>query len=281
MPVEVQCKTCGKKELVIPARAAKYQFCSLKCAGIAHSQKIKGDNHPRWKGGEREKTCPQCGNIFRWEDMRHLPAITWEQRKFCSNECAVKGQIRYEGENHPYWKPNSRRKVRRGKHRYWASAVLARDNSTCQHCGVKGVEMHAHHIKPISEAPELKFELSNGLTLCYECHWKVHSASNANAVNSVKPLTDNAEGNTEPSSQRKLIEGVTTRGRAYRRFDTTCEQCGKPISKDGWSAKNNAHLFCSRSCASKWRVANGVTTFGKRNGSKASTSAAPERDDIV
>ena len=52
----------------------------------------------------------------------------------------------------------------------WRGEVLKRDNYTCQKCGKKEGRLEAHHIKPVSEHPELIFEVSNGLTLCPRCH---------------------------------------------------------------------------------------------------------------
>lgn len=58
----------------------------------------------------------------------------------------------------------------------WRKSVFQRDDFTCQHCDdSKGGNLHAHHIKQFSEFPELRFEVSNGLTLCRNCHEKVHS----------------------------------------------------------------------------------------------------------
>ena len=34
----------------------------------------------------------------------------------------------------------------------------------------KGIYLNAHHIKKFSDYPHLRFELSNGLTLCKDCH---------------------------------------------------------------------------------------------------------------
>jgi 5-methylcytosine-specific restriction endonuclease McrA len=66
----------------------------------------------------------------------------------------------------------------------WSRDVLKRDDYTCQHCGVRGTYLHAHHlvgfkklfkefkIKTLEQAlkTEELWELSNGLTLCKECH---------------------------------------------------------------------------------------------------------------
>ena len=64
------------------------------------------------------------------------------------------------------------------------SLVLQRDKYTCQHCGKTQADLdtlprkkrgntsslHVHHIKDWENYPELRFEISNGLTLCASCH---------------------------------------------------------------------------------------------------------------
>ena len=52
----------------------------------------------------------------------------------------------------------------------WRTAVFERDNYTCQLCGVRGGTLNADHIYPFSLYEELRFEVSNGRTLCYDCH---------------------------------------------------------------------------------------------------------------
>jgi 5-methylcytosine-specific restriction endonuclease McrA len=66
----------------------------------------------------------------------------------------------------------------RNSKRYWAwrKKVLSRDNWTCQDCGKKGrsVQVIAHHIKMWVNYPALRFTVSNGRTVCEDCHILIH-----------------------------------------------------------------------------------------------------------
>ena len=55
-------------------------------------------------------------------------------------------------------------------YKIWRTSVFDRDDYTCQICEEKGVTLNADHIKPFSLFPDLRFELSNGRTLCVPCH---------------------------------------------------------------------------------------------------------------
>lgn len=53
----------------------------------------------------------------------------------------------------------------------WRRKVFIRDNHTCQNCKKRGVEIEAHHVKSWARHPELRYEVSNGITLCrIPCH---------------------------------------------------------------------------------------------------------------
>jgi hypothetical protein len=260
--VSVKCLNCNKDFNVIPARLVTAKFCSYKCRGEWRTVHWSGANHPGYQQGPRTLICQYCKSEF---SQRSTEAISmFRKRKFCSMECAKHGQMRLVGELHPLFKSDSRRKAARGKHGAWARAVISRDKATCRKCSVTNVELHAHHILSFADHPEKRWDVENGLTLCHSCHWAEHTASNANAVNSGNILPASAGDNPEPSFGRKPVEGVTTRGRAYRRWDGSCDCCGTPISKTWSDVKGKSALFCSRNCASKWRVKNKITTFGRQ-----------------
>lgn len=56
------------------------------------------------------------------------------------------------------------------KYRFWRESVFLRDNYICQFCNKRGGDLEADHIKPFAYYPELRFEVSNGRTLCLPCH---------------------------------------------------------------------------------------------------------------
>jgi 5-methylcytosine-specific restriction endonuclease McrA len=53
----------------------------------------------------------------------------------------------------------------------WRKLVFQRDGHKCIECG-STERLAADHIKPHALYPELRYELSNGRTLCESCHKK-------------------------------------------------------------------------------------------------------------
>lgn len=84
-----------------------------------------------------------------------------------------------KGEQHYNWKGGKPwKRFADPAYTDWRNAVLLRDNYTCQHCHESFEKrtrgLHAHHIKEYKNYPKLRFDISNGLTLCRWCHMKVH-----------------------------------------------------------------------------------------------------------
>lgn len=57
----------------------------------------------------------------------------------------------------------------------WRVAVFKRDKYICQICQTGGGRIHAHHIMSFAKYEDLRFDVSNGITLCKQCHNYIHS----------------------------------------------------------------------------------------------------------
>lgn len=76
--------------------------------------------------------------------------------------------------------PKKKRKQREkgGQHAKWATCVKYRDGDRCVRCGSTD-RLHAHHVKDWAGHPELRFDVDNGITVCYSCHRAIHAEGRA------------------------------------------------------------------------------------------------------
>jgi hypothetical protein len=57
----------------------------------------------------------------------------------------------------------------------WRVAVFTRDEFVCQKCGDnKGGNLEAHHMDCFADFPEKRMDMTNGVTLCDDCHNELH-----------------------------------------------------------------------------------------------------------
>lgn len=83
---------------------------------------------------------------------------------------------RFIGADNPNWKGGVRYKDpdrSRYQNKAWVKAVKDRDGWQCTSCGATD-RLHAHHVKRWKDYPELRYEVSNGVTLCHTCHEAAH-----------------------------------------------------------------------------------------------------------
>lgn len=112
-------------------------------------------------------------NGYRSKTMQHL------KDKNAIMERAIKNSARYQGISVEEWDgfltPQQTRIRGSKKYAIWRNAVFQRDNYTCQCCGARShsghpVILHAHHLENFAHNKSLRFDIENGITLCYNCH---------------------------------------------------------------------------------------------------------------
>ncbi len=66
-------------------------------------------------------------------------------------------------------KTKSKKWIERENLRIWREEVLKRDKGICQICKKKPNRAHVHHIIP-RQVKELKYDVMNGIVLCFNHH---------------------------------------------------------------------------------------------------------------
>jgi hypothetical protein len=145
-------------------------YCSRNCADKNRKNPIwlKGTvKHPNYSGRPKG-TKDRCSNEKRV--ISHKGLIKSEETK-------MKIKKANSGANCYNWKggitPENKRIRHSSEYRVWRTKVFVRDNFTCQICKEVGGELQVHHIHSFSKHPELRFDVTNGVTLCVKCHKKV------------------------------------------------------------------------------------------------------------
>lgn len=187
------CVICAKEFFVhqsaIDRGRAKY--CSLKCRGLGTS----GSKCPLWRNKDYkdpdyfkkayELSKTECEKVCMFCNLTYLARKDTKSytQKFCSYDCCWKHQ-KFTTKTKAITQSKIEYKRRQalqvsGATNYWRICVYKRDNFTCQHCGLlvgknPNGKLHAHHILAWAKYPELRWEISNGITLCPPCHKKEH-----------------------------------------------------------------------------------------------------------
>lgn len=135
----VFCQTCRKEFARSPSHVKTRNYCSVEC-----------------RQKEIELTCETCGKQF----FRN-PSNIKCKHQYCSAQCMGIAKRTNNGQTQGRRSPEDLA---------WKAAVLKKDSYKCQHCGITK-NLQAHHIIEIKINPALRHEISNGLTLCKNCHY--------------------------------------------------------------------------------------------------------------
>lgn len=157
-PIEKICPTCDKHFYVKPS-LDRVIYCSRHCARVGKESPMTGKKH----SAESKK---------KMSDTRF--------------SLGIKGHKMYNWKGgidvYPPYKH-----YRNREYIEWRGKVFSRDNFRCQDCGARSgvgsvVFLHPHHIKSYTYFKELRYETSNGITLCVSCHKKRHSCDKQHIV---------------------------------------------------------------------------------------------------
>jgi hypothetical protein len=121
--------------------------------------------------------CAYCGE----EALRTPSSIKNKKNVYCSRECRHEHQSElYKREGHPLWDPSKSDEEReKGRnipgYEEWRQSVYTRDKFTCVCCGdSRGGNLVAHHKDGYHWCKERRIDVTNGVTLCEECHSDFH-----------------------------------------------------------------------------------------------------------
>jgi hypothetical protein len=174
------CKSCSSQQ-------SKYSTLN-DLSGQKFKKLIVVELYNNIPGGEKYWKCLcDCGNI------KITSGRSLKNNKTTSCGCYYKEVVKNIivpkliksnktriGEKHPNWDPTKSNKERFTLRKYEMSVLreqtFKRDNHTCQCCFNRGGKiLNAHHIIPFSQNVELRYNIDNLITLCYECHKQYHS----------------------------------------------------------------------------------------------------------
>jgi len=166
----IPCQVCEKEKWVMSVHFPTFKYCSRECKFKSQQTKVV-------------IKCSFCNKDFNIHQSRiKWSVIRGHKHFYCSKQCTYLGiSVHRSGANSGAWRggvTDFNKRIRKGvEWATWRNAVFVRDNYTCQKCGARNgngrnVVLHPHHLKQYAFYPELRFEVTNGITLCKECHLK-------------------------------------------------------------------------------------------------------------
>lgn len=190
--IEIKCLECSNKIITFPVFRDTKKFCSLLCRnknyakrrgaetgffGKHHSESLRVwlANHNKLIGNQPP---PRNGKI-PWNKGKEIFYNRGDKNCMHNPITKMKARIAQAGSKAKNWKggssPINKRLRASFMFKNWREKVFKRDGFTCQKCSLKGGLLHPHHIYNFAKYPLLRFEISNGITLCAKCHQEIHA----------------------------------------------------------------------------------------------------------
>jgi hypothetical protein len=146
--------------------ATMISFTCENCGGHGERRKSPSDSY---------RFCnSKCYGEYQKDSKKPSVSAANSARRGSSHPMFGKQRADMQGESNPNWKGGVSKNNRfTAEYAQWRSRVFARDNYTCQVCSQYGGYLQADHIQPYADYPELRYDVSNGRTLCMACHYFV------------------------------------------------------------------------------------------------------------
>jgi 5-methylcytosine-specific restriction endonuclease McrA len=126
---------------------------------------------PANKGkGSVKFNCTVCGIEVFDKPYRRKHTCSSECRDRLLESLTGKKSWNYKGDQAAF----RQRERNWSEYRKWRKSVFERDGFACLKCKAKGGRLTAHHLNSFASNPSERFDLDNGATLCWKCHWQFH-----------------------------------------------------------------------------------------------------------
>jgi NUMOD3 motif/HNH endonuclease len=173
------CTKCNK-EKELEKFVKQQNYYRYKCKDCWNKERRTGKpNTGRFKKGV--SSSPDTQFKKGATSLRKGIPLTEACKKKISD--ARKGQRSWKKGLSGFPRPTKRKKTRTGYYaKEWIKKVKERDGNKCVECS-STYRVAAHHIKSWKDHPDLRFDVTNGITLCCRCHVKIDGFKKGSVVN--------------------------------------------------------------------------------------------------
>ena len=151
--------------------------------------------------------------------------------------------MRPRGKANSLWKGNKSQRqqdMARIEYLIWRATVFKRDNYTCAMCGSCGEKLEAHHIQSWADVEHLRYDVTNGIALCKQCHRSIRGKES--------DFVDRFNLYVRHTVKVKLVQDEIDR---LTPFIPLCSECGNPVRKKQCFRNRRWH-FCNKECKQKY-----------------------------
>ena len=143
----------------------------------------------------------------------------------------------------------------RPEYQGWRDAVFRLFGQKCIRCGYAG-NLHAHHVMPVEDYPELAFEPTNGVPLCGNCHVAIKGNELAHVDDLKQRQRAILDGNNAPVANDVPTEPALR--------DRACAEPSNAVVISKRTATSFTHRWCARRRAALWTWHAGLTVGAVR-----------------